>query len=89
MLKKDSLVVYFVLAKEWISDTWKRELNKAHKKGVKIIVFTQDDLEDVLKTDLTISYGETGSHNYGYYSLTFLCDLIYSLIMNRNPEFHS
>lgn len=89
MMKEGDTVIYFVLAKEWFTDSMKKKLCNAYQKGAKIVIFTQDELEDDVKAELIISYGKPGSHNNGYYSLTFLCNLIYSLIMNRNPEFHS
>ncbi len=88
MQGKGHIAIYFVLAKEWINDEWKKAINEAYKRGVKIVIFTQDELDSDILSDLVIMYGVPNSHNSGYYSLSFLCDLIYSLIMNRNPIFH-
>lgn len=84
MQKEGHLAIYFVLAKEWVSSEWKKAINAAHDKGVKIVIFSQDELNSDISSDLFISYGIPGSNNNGYYSLSILCSLIYMFIMSRN-----
>ena len=80
-IEAGSVLVFLNIFDKFISDTQLQILQQAKAKGIKIIMFCQDDikeLEDIC--DIVYRYGIELSYNDGYFSLFYLSKVIAELI---------
>ncbi len=78
-IDQNSVVMFFNVYSGFFSSEQKQTLEVAKKNGVKIIVFTQDDLESDDLFDLIVYYGQSKSLNTGYYSLLYISRILSEL----------
>ena len=74
--KEGTLVIFLNVENNFITDQRKDFLEKAHKNGSKILVFSQQDCSKLIPYDYCINYGVPNSVNDGYYSLFFISQVL-------------
>ena len=92
--KEGTLVIFLNVENNFITPQRIEFLEKAHKSGAKILVFSQQDCSNIIPFDYCINYGITNSVNDGYYSLFFISQvlsdsLIGNILSNDESEFQS
>ena len=79
-----TVVVFLNIENNFISKSQENVVEKMKKHGAAIIVFSQQDVDGILKYDHLYKYGIAGSHNNGYYSLFFLSQILSAALISRS-----
>ena len=79
-----TVVVFLNIENNFVSESRANVIKQMKGHGATIIVFSQQDVDDILEYDHIYKYGIAGSHNNGYYSLFFLSQILSGALISRS-----